>query len=110
VQRLKRRPKLPPPAARPSLPLPPPLHAPPRFYRGLLPALFQGPLSRFGDTAANAGALALLDSYEATVGLPTSVKTLAASFAAGIFRIFLMPVDACKTIMQVGRRCWCWCW
>ena len=26
-----------------------------RFYRGLLPALFQGPLSRFGDTAANTG-------------------------------------------------------
>ena len=29
-----------------------------RFYRGLLPALAQGPLSRFGDTAANAGARA----------------------------------------------------
>jgi hypothetical protein len=29
----------------------------PRFYRGLLPALLQGPLSRFGDTAANAGRL-----------------------------------------------------
>lgn len=28
----------------------------PRFYRGLLPALLQAPLSRFGDTAANAGA------------------------------------------------------
>ena len=27
-----------------------------RFYRGLVPALFQGPLSRFGDTAANTGA------------------------------------------------------
>lgn len=27
----------------------------PRFYRGLLPALVQGPLSRFGDTAANTG-------------------------------------------------------
>lgn len=26
-----------------------------RFYRGLGPALLQGPLSRFGDTAANAG-------------------------------------------------------
>lgn len=26
-----------------------------RFYRGLAPALLQGPLSRFGDTAANAG-------------------------------------------------------
>jgi hypothetical protein len=61
-------------------------------------------MSRFGDTAANAGALALLDSYEATVGLPTGVKTLAASFSAGLFRIFLMPVDACKTIMQVGEE------
>ena len=27
----------------------------PRFYRGLVPALLQGPLSRFGDTAANTG-------------------------------------------------------
>ncbi len=27
----------------------------PRFYRGLGPALIQGPLSRFGDTAANSG-------------------------------------------------------
>lgn len=26
-----------------------------RFYQGIGPALFQGPLSRFGDTAANAG-------------------------------------------------------
>ena len=31
----------------------------PRFYRGLLPALVQGPLSRFGDTAANAGGWSL---------------------------------------------------
>ena len=37
-----------------------------RFYRGLLPALFQGPLSRFGDTAANAGVLSLLDSHSNT--------------------------------------------
>ena len=33
----------------------------PRFYRGLGPALFQGPLSRFGDTAANTAILALLE-------------------------------------------------
>lgn len=26
-----------------------------RFYRGVGPALIQGPISRFGDTAANAG-------------------------------------------------------
>ena len=28
-----------------------------RFYRGVGPALIQGPLSRFGDTASNAGRL-----------------------------------------------------
>ncbi|EFJ44445.1 hypothetical protein VOLCADRAFT_82831 [Volvox carteri f. nagariensis] len=74
----------------------------PRFYRGLGPALIQGPLSRFGDTAANAGTLALLDSYESSKGLPVGVKTLVASSAAGAFRILLMPVDTCKTIMQAG--------
>ena len=30
-----------------------------RFYRGVGPALIQGPLSRFGDTASNAGMRAL---------------------------------------------------
>ena len=29
----------------------------PRFYRGIIPALMVGPLSRFGDTAANSLAL-----------------------------------------------------
>jgi hypothetical protein len=36
------------------------------------------------------------------VEMPMAAKTVAASFAAGLFRIFLMPVDALKTIMQVG--------
>jgi hypothetical protein len=42
--------------------------------------------------------------------MPVAAKTLAASLAAGLFRIFLMPVDALKTIMQArggggaGRR------
>lgn len=72
-----------------------------RFYRGLGPALFQGPLSRFGDTAANAGMIALWDSFEFTQSLPTAVKTVSASAAAASFRVLLMPIDACKTIMQV---------
>lgn len=76
----------------------------PRFYRGIGPALLQGPLSRFGDTAANAGMLALLDSSESTQNLPVGVKTLAASASAGAFRIFLMPIDAMKTIMQVEGK------
>lgn len=69
----------------------------PRFYQGLAPALIQGPLSRFGDTAANTATLTLLED----VDMPVAAKTVAASFAAGLFRIFLMPVDAAKTIMQV---------
>ena len=76
----------------------------PRFYRGLLPALLQGPLSRFGDTAANTGTLALLDSFESTEKLPVGVKTIAASVAAGGFRILLMPVDTFKTTMQVEGK------
>merc|ERR1712232_1218176 len=58
-----------------------------RFYRGYGPAILQAPLSRFGDTAANAGMLALLDSQEATAGLAPAVKTLFSSVAAGSFRI-----------------------
>jgi len=76
----------------------------PRFYRGLAPALIQGPLSRFGDTAANTGMLALLDSIDATENLPVGVKTVAASVAAALFRIFLMPVDTFKTTMQVEGK------
>jgi hypothetical protein len=72
-----------------------------RFYRGVGPALFQGPLSRFGDTAANAGMITLWDSIEATKGLPTWTKTMSASAAAASFRVLLMPIDACKTILQV---------
>ncbi|KAL6756341.1 mitochondrial carrier protein [Haematococcus lacustris] len=72
----------------------------PRFYQGLAPALIQGPLSRFGDTAANTGVLALLED----VNLPPAAKTVAASLGAGLFRIALMPVDAMKTIMQVEGK------
>merc|ERR1712012_81059 len=69
----------------------------PRFYRGLAPALLQAPMSRFGDTAANDGALTALE----TSTLPTAVKTMIASACAAGFRVFLMPVDAWKTTKQV---------
>lgn len=76
----------------------------PRFYRGLIPALIQGPLSRFGDTAANTGVLAALDAFETTESLPVGVKTVAASVGAALFRILLMPVDTFKTTMQVEGK------
>lgn len=46
-----------------------------------------GPLARFGDTAANAGALAMLEDVDVHVGL----KTLFASTCAGLFRIGEAP-------------------
>jgi len=73
----------------------------PRLYRGLIPALMQAPLSRFGDTAANVGVLALLDSREDSRNLPVGVKTALASTGAACFRLFLMPIDAWKTTKQV---------
>uniref|UniRef100_A0A7S2R5S9 Mitochondrial carrier protein n=1 Tax=Eucampia antarctica TaxID=49252 RepID=A0A7S2R5S9_9STRA len=76
----------------------------PRFYRGVAPALIQGPMSRFGDTAANTGVLTLLNSLESTKDLSVGLKTVAASASAAIFRIFLMPVDTVKTTMQVTGK------
>lgn len=69
----------------------------PRFYRGIIPALIQSPISRFGDTFANAGALAILEDVNMWMGL----KTACASVAAGGMRILLMPIDAWKTNKQV---------
>jgi hypothetical protein len=78
-----------------------------RFYTGYSMALLQGPLSRFGDTASNMGTLTLLNSYESSRNLPVFIKTLFASFNAALFRIFLMPIDTCKTILQVeGNKGW----
>jgi hypothetical protein len=76
----------------------------PRFYRGVLPALIQGPMSRFGDTAANTGVLTALDSFAETQDLPVFMKTGAASAVAAVFRIFLMPIDTVKTTMQVTGK------
>jgi hypothetical protein len=75
-----------------------------RFYSGLVPALVQGPLSRFGDTASNSGSLHLLNSLDSTKNLPVWLKSLCASVCAGSFRIFLMPVDTLKTILQVEGK------
>lgn len=76
----------------------------PRFYRGVLPALIQGPLSRFGDTAANTGILTLLNSMQSTKDMNVAYKTILCSASAASFRIFLMPIDTVKTTMQVTGK------
>jgi rRNA maturation endonuclease Nob1 len=75
-----------------------------RLYSGLGPALLQGPLSRFGDTFANAGVLALCESQPALNALPMGVKTVFASAAAASMRIFLTPIDTVKTMMQANGK------
>ncbi len=79
----------------------------PRYYQGLTAALVQGPVARFGDTAANAGILALLESNTFMRTLPKFIQTVFASAAAALFRIILVPVDTVKTTLQTqGRRGW----
>ncbi|KAL0479737.1 mitochondrial ornithine transporter [Acrasis kona] len=75
-----------------------------RFYSGVGPALIQGPLSRFGDTAANAGIMAFLDSNETASKLPVAVKTIGASVASACFRMVLTPVDTLKTTLQTQGK------
>ena len=60
-----------------------------RLYQGLPFALVQGPLTRFGDTAANVGILALLDALPDTQEWPLPLKTACGSAAAGLWRIVL---------------------
>lgn len=71
-----------------------------RYYQGMSAALVQGPVARFGDTAANAGILALLSSNGYLSGLPTLIKTLFASACAALFRMTLTPIDTLKTTLQ----------
>ncbi|TPX69330.1 hypothetical protein SpCBS45565_g02529 [Spizellomyces sp. 'palustris'] len=75
-----------------------------RFYKGIGPALIQGPLSRFGDTAANAFAMSLLESSDLTHDLPVAVKTIGASAAAASFRMLLTPIDTLKTTLQTQGK------
>ena len=67
-----------------------------RLYRGVGPALLQGPLARFGDTAANEFVLRYLKDSQ----LPLPVKTAAASAASASWRLVISPVDALKTTLQ----------
>jgi len=71
-----------------------------RFYRAFPFAIIQGPITRFGDTAANMGILELTKDS----GYPLSVKTGIASITSGVVRLLVMPIDAYKTTIQVNGK------
>jgi hypothetical protein len=75
-----------------------------RLYQGLPFALIQGPLSRFGDTAANALILAYIDSIDPTGTIPLFVRTAAGSVSAGAWRLVILPIDTLKTTLQVDGQ------
>ena len=75
-----------------------------RYYQGLSAALIQGPVARFGDTASNAGILALLESNSFMKKLPLAIKTAFASPCAAGFRAILTPLDTVKTTLQIEGK------
>ena len=68
-----------------------------RFYRGLGFALLYAPISRFGDTAANVGALSYLEDSN----LSQANKTFIGSIIAGMWRVSVIPIDAFKSNLQI---------
>ena len=73
----------------------------PRFYRGLGFALIQAPLARFVSTAANDGVETLLANLSFTKDWGPGGSTVIASMVVGVWRMVLMPIDTCKTVLQV---------
>ena len=71
-----------------------------RFYSGIIPALIQGPLCRFGDTFSNT----IILNYLKQSSIPIFIKTGIASGTSGIIRIILSPVDTLKTMQQVEGK------
>lgn len=71
-----------------------------RFYQGYIPALAMAPLSRFGDTAANAF---VMEYFSKTKYSIAQITLIGSTFAA-IFRSILMPIDALKTTLQVEGK------
>lgn len=76
-----------------------------RLYSGFLPALIQGPLSRFVDTSANAGTMTALNAFHDTANMSIASKTMVSSVIAGVMRIVIMPLDTLKTAMSVKANC-----
>jgi len=72
-----------------------------RFYRGIVPALIIGPMSRFGDTAANMLATTFFKENAELKKMPIFVQTSMGSVIAGLWRLSTLPVDAWKTSKQV---------
>eukprot|EP00435_Cladocopium_sp_Y103_P060655 s755_g22.t1 len=80
---------------------------PRRFYRGIVPALLQSAILRFGGLAVNEGLLAAtarssMDGPCASHGLSSTMAAATSSLATSVLRVVLMPLDAWQTAKQVN--------
>ncbi|CAE7819027.1 unnamed protein product [Symbiodinium sp. CCMP2592] len=73
---------------------------PRRFYRGVVPALLQSPVLRFGGLAVNEGLLSVTANYSVS---HTATAALSSAAATGL-KILLMPLDAWQTAKQVNGQ------
>jgi hypothetical protein len=74
-----------------------------RLYQGMFPwAIFQAPLSRFGDVFSNEVMLAITGSL--FPDLSVSVTTVAGSVTSAAFRVVITPIDTCKTVLQTDGK------
>ncbi|OLQ07092.1 hypothetical protein AK812_SmicGene9563 [Symbiodinium microadriaticum] len=73
---------------------------PRRFYRGVVPALVQSPVLRFGGLAVNEGLLSVTANYSVS---HTATAALSSAAATGL-KILLMPLDAWQTAKQVNGQ------
>ena len=71
-----------------------------RFYQGFFFAMIQGPLAKFGAVAANDGSKVLANAYM-DPKYATAFATMFGTILTVLWRYFLMPIDTCKTILQV---------
>jgi hypothetical protein len=58
---------------------------------------------RFGGTAANEGMLGVLSEWHLhrNSKLKVAIVSALSSIVAGLWRLFIMPLDTCKTVLQV---------
>lgn len=75
-----------------------------RLYQGVWFALIQAPLARFVSTASNDGVEFFMANFEGTKNWGPAQTTVIASIVVGMWRILLMPVDTCKTVLQVDSH------
>lgn len=72
-----------------------------RLYKGISFAIFQQPLVRFGGAAVNEGMMAINESFDITSPFGVALMTSLASVTAGLWRLLIIPLDTCKTMLQV---------